>query len=364
MFVRFPKFGIIKKSCLGVDIGSSAIKVVELSRWGERIKLEAYGEMRAEAAFQKSFRTLEKNTLLLQSQDVGKAIKGIIEEAKMSSKRVVFSIPDFSTFYTTFDLPPMSPQEIPQAVRFRARQQIPLPLNEVSLDWAVIQGGSAGSGEGQGLGLRVLLVAVPNEIINQYQEITKLCNLELYAIEAEVFGFLRSVFPDKRKIIVLIDIGAQSSTCSLVDKGVLKQSRSFEPAGNEITDVLSKALQVDFNQAEELKKKYGLLTTTEPGKENIHEIISTIVDAMLTEVEKSLESFSLLEDKIPESVVLGGGIALLPGLKEYFTKRLSREVEVANPFLHVFYPPILEKTLKEMGPSYAIAVGAAMRGLE
>lgn len=367
MFIRFPRFGISKKSCLGVDVGSSAIKIVELSKWGDRIKLESYGEMKAEAVFHKPFRTMEKNTLLLQSQDIGRAIKGIIDEAKMTSHKVVFSIPDFSSFYTTFDLPPMSAQEIPQAVKFQARQQIPLPFNEVSLDWSIIEGspGSAKQGEGSNQpGLRVLLVAVPNEIINQYQEIGRLCSLELYALEAEVFGFMRAAYPDRKKIVALIDIGAQSSTCSLIDKGVLKQSRSFEPAGNEMTDVLSKALQVDLNQAEELKKKYGLLNTTEPGKENIHEIISTIVDVVTTEVEKTLESFTIAEGRSPELIVLGGGVALMPGLRDYFARKFSREVEIIKPFSKLFYPPVLEDTLKELGPAYAIAVGAALRGLE
>jgi type IV pilus assembly protein PilM len=352
--------GFIKKNCLGVDIGSSAIKIVELSRAGERIKMEAYGELKAEAIYEKPFRSFEKNTLLFQTMDIARAVAGIIDEAKMVSRRSVFSIPDFSTFYTVFDLPYMSPPEVPQAVRFQARQQIPVPLDEVSLDWLVIQSGTAV----QPKSVKVLLVAVPNEIINQYQEIARIAKLELYALEAEVFGFLRSTNPDKRKTVALIDIGAQSTTCTIVDRGILKQSRSFEPAGNEITEVLSKALQVDFKNAEALKNKYGFLPAPPSDKGSIKEIISTIVDAILAEVEKTCQNFFLNENRGPELIILGGGVALIPGLKEYFAEKLKKEVEIVSPFANVFYPPLLEKTLKEMGPAYAIAVGAAMRGLE
>ena len=357
----FAPLGLVKKNCLGIDIGSSAIKIVELSRLGERIKLDAYGEMKAEAVYQKPFRTFEKNTLLFQTMDIARAIRGVIDEAKMASKKAVFSIPDFSTFYTTFELPPMSSQELPQAVRFQARQQIPVPLNEVSLDWAVIEGETI---DHQGSALKILLVAVPNEIILQYQEISRICKLELYALEAEVFGFLRSANPEKRKSVILIDIGAQSTTCSLVENGVLKQSRSFEPAGNEIGEVLSKALQIEFKEAERLKEKHGILPSPEPGKENVREIILTILDAILNEAGKTIQDFSFGQNKNPEQVILAGGAALIPGLREYFAQTLKKEVQIVNPFLNTFYPPILEKTLKIIGPSYAIAVGSAMRGLE
>lgn len=361
--MAFTPFGLVKKNCLGIDIGSSSIKMVELSRVGERVKLEAYGQIQAEAIYDKPFRTLEKNTLLFQTMDIARAISGIVNEAKMSARRVVFSIPDFSTFYTTFELPPMSAAELPQAIRFQARQQIPVPLNEVSLDWSIIQGERP---DQPGANIKVLLVAVPNEVINQYQEISRITKLDLYALEAEVFGFLRAVNPDKTKTVAIIDIGAQSTTCSIIDKGILRQSRSFEPAGNEITEVLSKALQIDFKEAQALKAKYGLLPVNEPGRESIREIISTIIDGILMEVDKTIENFSLAENKSPSLIILSGGVALIPGLKEYFAEKLGQEVEIANPFsgLNIFYPPLLEKTLKELSPSYIIAVGAALRGLE
>lgn len=352
---------IVKRNCLGIDIGSSAIKIVELSRLGERMKLEAYGELKAEAIFQKPFRSFDKNTLLFQTTDIARAVAGIVDEAKMVSRKAVFSIPDFSTFYTTFDLPPMSLPEVPQAVRFQARQQIPVPINEVSLDWLIIQGDA---GQPNSPGLKILLVAVPNEVINQYQEITRLANLELLALEAEVFGFLRSCNPDKHKIVALVDIGAQSTTCTIVEKGVLKLSRSFEPAGNEINEVLSRSLQVDATKASQIEREFGLLPQADPQNQSIREVIATILDAIVQETEKTIQSFAWNSNKLPELIILGGGVALIPGLKEYFAKKLKVEAEIANPFASVFYPPLLEKTLREMGPAYAIALGTAMRGLE
>jgi len=358
--MAFDSIGLIRKDCLGVDIGSSTIKIAQLSRIGERIRLEAYGEIKAEAIYEKPFRTLEKNTVLFQTIDIARAISGIIDEAKMTSKRAVFSIPDFSTFYTTFDLPPMSAQELPQAIRFQARQQIPLPLSEVSLDWSIIQGKPD---DYQGSGIKVLLVAVPNEIINQYQEIARLVRLDLYALEAEVFGFLRSISPIRGQVAI-IDIGAQSTTCSIIDRGILKLSRSFEPAANEIIQVLSKALQIDFKEAQVLNEKYGLLVTDKPGMEHIREIILTIVDSILREINKTIQGFYSTGEKSLELIILSGGAVSTPGLKEYFAEKLGKKIEIANPFQNIFYPPILENTLIKLSPSYTIAIGSAIRGLE
>jgi len=348
---------MIAKTFLGIDIGTSSIKVVELSKFGKRIKLENYGELRAPAFYEKPFRTFEKTTLLLSTGDIARAIRGILEEAKIKTRKVIFSVPDFSSFFTWFDLPPMTKEEIPDAVRYEARQHTPLPLSEVTLDWQIIEGRIS---ERERTKLKILLVVVPNEIINQYRQIAELAQLKLQALEAEVFAFSRSSIGEEKKATILIDIGARSTTCSIIDKGVLKMSYSFDISGNELTDRVSKSLSVDYLKAEHLKKKHGFQSS----EKEIGQILLPIIDLILVEIEKVSQNFYRLESKEIQKVILGGGTALLPGLKEYFAKELKKEVVIANPFSEIFYPPILENTLKEMGPSYAIAVGAALHGLE
>lgn len=350
-------FKIIQKSFLGIDIGTSAIKIVELSRWGERRKLESYGEMASQAIFEKPFRTFERSTLLLSSPEIARAISAIIKEAKIRSREVIFSIPDFSSFFTSFVLPPMTKEELPTAIRYEARLHVPLPLSEVTLDWKVIEGEVS---DKRATPLKVLLVSVPNEVIYQYQQIAGLSNLKLQALEAEVFGLLRSLVTEEKIVISLIDIGAQSTTCSIVDKGVLKISHSFDLAGNELTNQIVKSLSIDWEEAENFKKKYGLT----PSQQNIREILLPLIDSIISEIEKIFNNFYQSEGKKVEKIILAGGIAWLPGLKEYFSEKIGLEIEIANPFSKIFYPSIIEPTLKEMGPSYAIAVGMALRGLE
>ena len=353
----------IPKKSLGIDVGTSAIKIVELSRWGERIKLENYGEIPAQALYQKPFRTFEKSTLLLFAEDISRAIKAVREEAKIKTQRTVFSIPDFSSFFTSFELPPMTREELPQAVRYEAHRYVPMPLAEATLDWQIIEGEVDSQRKTK---LKILLVTVPNEVINQYRKIAEISGLELAALEAEVFGLLRSLIREEKRIVVLVDIGAQSTTCSIIEKRILKMSYSLDMAGNELTATLAKGLGIDHKEAEELKEKYGILPAVlgEGPAAEVREILLPLVDVILKEIEKISQNFYITEGKEVQKIFLAGASAYLPGLKEYFQDHFKKEIENANPFSHIFYPPILEKTLKEMGSSYAIAVGMALRGLE
>ena len=352
-------------NCLGIDIGTSSMKVVELSQAGGRVKLENYGEISAASLYEKPFRTLDKNTLLFSNTDVGKTIVAVLQEAQIQTKSAVFTIPDFSTFFTNLELPPMTKKEIPQAVHFAAPQYIPLNLAEVTLDWQIIGGKGDRKAKTK---IKILLVAVPNEVINQYREISRISNLETKFLEAEAFALLRCLNETDKMAIGLVEIGAQSTTCSIVDGGVLKSSHSLDIAGNEMTQALAKGFDLTYEKAEKLKKKYGihplLKKVPEPEGKKIANVFLPSVDSILIEIQRIFHRFALDEKKEIQKIILAGGSAHLPGLREYSSSVLKKEVEIINPFANIFYPPILEKTLKEIGPSFSIAVGAALRGLE
>tara|TARA_Y100000310_G_scaffold85265_2_gene82112 strand:+ start:2273 stop:3334 length:1062 start_codon:yes stop_codon:yes gene_type:complete len=349
---------MIPKSFLGVDIGTSAIKVVEISRWGNRRKLENYGEINAKVIYQKPFRTFDKSTLTVSSEDTARAILAVLEESNIKTKEVIFSIPDFSSFFTWFELPSMTKEELGQAVEYEARQHIPLPLSDVTLDWQLIGNKSPNKKDNP---FKILLVAVPNEVISQYQEIASMAQLKLKSLEAEVFGLVRAISnKDHKETVILVDIGSQSTTISIIDKKVLKISHSFDVAGNELTAVLSKGLSIDYKAAEDQKKSQGLLVSEKP----VRKILLPLVDLIINEIKTISKNYQESGGGESQKVILAGGTALLSGLSNYFSEQLKKPVEIINPFSDIFYPPILEETLKKMGPSYAIAVGVALRGLE
>lgn len=360
------------KSFLGIDIGTSAIRVVELTRSKNIIQLSNYGEL--------SMLQLRKiptttagtmvNSLASSAEELAEAIKAILREAEIITKEVSFSIPDFSSFFTSFDLPSMSPQELEQAVRYEARSYIPLPLSEITLDWKIINsGGGAKENQGSEQPIKVLVAAISNEVINQYRQIATLANLKLAFLEAEVFTMQRSVAIDKSKTIAVIDIGARSTTCNVFRNGILKISHSFNVSGNALTEVLSKGKGVDYLETERLKKEYGLSGLGREGQE-IKDIMMPLIDVIVGEAKKTFLNFIQQDGTFLQEIWLVGGSALMPGLKEYFTQEFNKEargqikVEIANPFTNISFPPILTDILKEMGPSYAIAVGSALKGFE
>ncbi|MBU4274222.1 pilus assembly protein PilM [Patescibacteria group bacterium] len=343
------------KKMLGIDIGTSSIKIVEISKWGGGKTLENYGEIKSASLLKEPFRTYERGSYVLSNYFASRAIKAILEEAKIKTRAAIFSIPDFSTFFVSFELPPMAESEISDAVRFNAPQYIPLSISETTLDWRLISG-TPGNNRSN---LKVLVVAVANQVVQEYQRVAQMAGLELYALEAEALAVARSLVKDNKKIICLIDIGVQSTTVNIVNKGILEKSFSFDFAGNQLTYAISSALDKGYNEAEEIKCKKGLLSK----EKNISDILYLLIDPLLVQIKKIISEFSQTEGKEIEDVYLTGGTANLPGLKEYFKEALKKNIEVPNCFSDFLYSPILTESLKDMSPRYSVAVGVAMGGL-
>jgi len=357
------KFGFGTKKFLGIDIGTSSVRVVELSKKGKTLKLENYGELDTSLLGQKSLKEVKKDDLLLSDKDIAKIIKSIYKEAGMSAKEVNFSIPDFRSFFTSFKMPVMAKEELDEAIRYEVRPYIPLPLSEITLDWIITEGKPSKTP------LKILVVAIPNEIIAQYQEIARLSGLKLKALESEVFALARASYSfiakpsqDKKakntpKVVGLIDIGARTSTCSIAEGGVLKTSHSFSLASNQLTERVAKSLSIDYNKAKEIREKQGL-------SNNIKKVLSPLVDSFIQDIKNTFNNFYREEGKEVERVILSGGPSLMPGIKEYFSDELKKETIFTNPFLNISYPKTIKETLERMGPTYAIGVGLAMKGLE
>ncbi len=361
MWNPFQRF--FSKRLLGIDVGTSYVKVVEIYKSGRLKRLENYGQVSSAVFQRRPFRVSDKSTLRLSDQEVAQAITSIINEAEIKTKQAIFSIPDFSSFFTSFELPPMTKEELPEAVSYEARQHIPLPLSEVVLDWQIIKSTIV---EGKKIRFKILLVAVPNDVINQYQEIARLSQLELVALEAEVFSLMRSLAKNNKATgpVAIVDIGAKTTTCTVVDEDVIKTSHSFDMSGNDLSAALVKEFQVGFTEAGKVKKQYGIAFDEGEDGQAVGEIILPSVEVIAKEIKDVLDSFNKQEKKEVKKIIIAGGTALLPGLKKYFEESFAgKEVEIANPFSGITHPAVLAETLSKMGPSFAIATGAALRGL-
>jgi len=351
---------LFKKNFLGIDIGTNAIKVVELSKSGKKIKLENYGEISTEVLYGAPFRTLEKGVLQFEAESISQALKIVFQEMKVKAKKASFSIPDFVSFFTTFILPPMSKEEIPQAVVNEARKYVPAPVSELFLDWQSIDLKKID----HQTGYQILLAAVPLKIIEQYRQISAKLDLELVSLEAEVFSLIRALVSEEKGVVGLVDSGAKTTTCSIVENGILKISHSFDHSGEGLTKKIAEALSLDYETAEKLKRKYGLTFGPDLVGKKIGEILKEEVDLIIKEIERVFKKFYLEEGKDVEKVIFVGGMALLPGLLNYLEENVKKKVEIGQPFKNVSYPEILRKKIEKIGPAYAVAVGLALSGFK
>jgi len=347
---------------LGVDIGTKVIRVVEVSGKKGKLALENYGEVNLDVACKEFFRSFDKKNLNPSVDNISAALRAIIEETGIKTKKVVFSLPDFATFFTTFELPPMSSKEIANAVGFEARKYIPLPLSELVLDWQLMSREPSPKENS-----KILVMAVPKIIVEQYKTIAEQAGLELTALEAEAMALKRAVINENEPTSCLLEIGFQSTNINIVEDGFMKMSSSFDIAGKDLTFSISETLNISTGDAEIIKKKQGLLVNEEG---NISHILIPILSVISEKTRKVIKDFESKEGKVVERVIIAGGTSLLPGILEYFIESLNQDetkpriVEIAKPFVKVAYPPILDKKMEEINPTYAIALGEALRKFE
>lgn len=308
------------KKIIGVDVGSFGIKAVELSGRKNNVRLENYTELHTKNIV--DIATLKNGSL--PPETIALALKTILAESKIKSKKVIFSVPDFAIFCTSFEIPPMPKNEVAGAISFNAAQYLTLPVSEVTLDWQV----APKNLEDKNSPWKVFLIAIPNQLIADYKNIAKLAGLELYALEAEMLGIWRALIRDKSKTICLIDIGYVSSTISIMDKGFLKESYSF-----------------DFSAKKLSEEKMDVKTWANPLVEEINDILAEF----------------LAEEKRPvEEIYVTGGASGQTGLKEFLQDQLKKTVVMAPAFALVKHPAVLEKRLQEMSGAFSASVGVAL----
>jgi len=358
-------FGSKPKSILGVDIGTSSIKVVQLRKSEGKFKLETYGEISTLGYVERLNESFQSSSLKNLEAITREMIKLVIERSRADAKNVVMAIPVFSSFTSVIEMPEMAEKELNRAVEFEARKYIPIPLSEVVLDWKVVDSGTIKDENSKTIqGKRVLLIAAPKEVVNKYTRIADALSLRINALELESFSFARSLSQDEEKPICVLDIGARATSFTVIDKNTVQMSHGLDIAGAEMTRILASSLGIAFKRAEDFKLTHGINNSGSEeavDKKETKETLITLIDEILNESERMMNSYYLKTNRKIEKLILNGGSAQMEGLREYTEKKLNVKTFVADPWTKVAYLPGLEKNLKEIGPEFSVAVGAAMR---
>jgi len=363
------------KSHLGIDIGTSAIKIVQLGVSRDTFKLENYGEVKffSEEAPMEVF---EQSSLKIPDEQVAELLKKIMKDSGATARQVAFSLPTFSSFSTIIEMPPLGPEEMKKAIQFEARQYIPIPIDEVSIDSVILgeerkktremrttaKSGAENTPQARKR-VEVMLMAVPNEIKKKYTHIAQLVGLELVSLEMETFPLARALLKGDPQITAVVDLGARSTDVCIVDEGVVRISHNLELSGVDLTEAYGEFAHANFMEAEKKKKMTGLDLT--PGQLVEAKGVLTVIDNIISETDRIIHSYFNKTERSVVQIVLAGGGASMPGLLERFQAHFSYfakdAIHIGNPFKYLVYPKELEKTLEGIGPSYAVAVGLAMR---
>lgn len=354
-------------SAVGIDIGSSSIKVVEIKKKGGKALLETYGSIALGP-----YADLDAGRLTnLPIEKITEALKEVLKQSGVTTKSAAVSIPVQSSLIFTINLPPQVKQsEMAAIIPTEARKYIPVPITEVSLDYLVLPQKEPSFEEANNPDLslttaekkEVLVIAIQNDALAKYRSIVSQCALDVGFFEIEIFSSIRSNFDHELSLVLLMDFGASTTKLSLVEFGMVKSYHTINRGGADITDSISKSLSITFSEAEVMKKEFGLFGN--PAEKSLADIIKIHTDYIFSETNNVLLGYEKEHNRTISKVIFSGGGSLLKGLKETAVDNFKGGVETGRPFTKVVAPEFLNKVLDATGPEFAVAVGLALRKLQ
>lgn len=338
------------KSVLGLDIGSHSIKLIELIHERSEFRLLSAGSIPTPPKAISS-------SLPADQEAAAVAIKQLIKETGAKSDSVNIALPESQVFTRVIEVPQLSSRELASAISWEAEQYIPLPLEQVNLDFTVLRDGKE-TGTNK---MEVLLVAGPKNLLEKYLMILEMAELIPLAVETEIVAtsraLVRSVTTVKNAL--LVSLGAQTTDLAILKGGVLAFTRSISAGGEALSRALMQGLDFNPAQAEEYKRTYGLEQDKVEGK--IVAAVKPIMDTIISEMKRAVAFFQEKhKDERIETMVLSGGTARLPGMVVYVAQSLGIEAQLANPWVGIVREARFN-VLEAEGPTFTVAVGLALR---
>lgn len=344
-------------SVMGVDVGSSSLKVVQLRREGGTAVLDTYGEI---ALGPYAGAEIGQATNL-SAEKIAETLKDLLREANVTTKNAGVSIPFSRSLLSLVELPRRAnAEEQKTVIALEARKYIPVPVTEVQLDWFILPD-ALPEGSEPSQKVKVLIVAVHNDELALLQKVVEGAGIAASFYEIEIFSTIRSVVDEPIKPVLILDIGASATKVYVVERGVVAMSHNIRQGGQDVTRTIASAHNIDVSRAETAKKEHGFGNHESPySRETVELVFSRIFD----EARRVVTKYETAHNKAISSVVLTGGGGVTKELATFAQTFFSLEVQVADPFAKVSAPAFMRPVLKEIGPEFAVAVGLALRKLE
>lgn len=359
-------------SFLGIDIGTSSLKLVELVDRKKRVEVATYAQANIPNLL---INPVGPSDVAISK--VASVIARMIDEAGVSTDIVVAALPSVAVFSSLLTMPDLSDQEMDKAVRFAARDVVPSDLDDMVLGWSkvarqphmetdAVMNGKPSIAQpvatlpGQE-NIPVFLTAAPKAVVDRYIRVMDILHLKIFALEVETFPLVRSLLASPQDSALIVDVGDRATTYHIIDRGTPRVSHTIEYGGYDISQKVATALNVSHEEAEVQKVEFGL---TADAPVAVHEAVISAVNMQTQKAKSLLELYKQKEGRAVNRTIIIGGGANLKGLPEVWGSALGHKATLGNPWKGLSYPQTLEGTLGELGPTYSVAVGLALRGLQ
>lgn len=341
---------------LGIDIGTTSIKLVEVEKRGKSLMLENYGLLETKDYLSRGNAAIQTSALKISERDISQLLSKLLKEINPKTKNAIVSIPVYNAFFVTIDMPTLQPNEADAALKFQVKQYVPLPMDHVNIEW--IKMDSFQNEKGQDMS-RYLIVAVPLTIINGMKKIFESVGITLRALEVEHQSLIRSLLSPKDPIVQIIDIGGESTGIYIVEGGISKRSTQIDSGGSSLTKSLARSLNISPLRAEELKKYKGLLGSG--GEYEISQALHPFLDIILNECGRIRNEFERTSKKKVSEIVLVGGGSNLAGIDRYVKDATGLLLKTTDSLRYFVLPQEVEPIRKQIGRTFASASGLALR---
>lgn len=354
-------FWFKENTFLGIDVGNSSIKIVELKVQNKKPILSNYAWMDLSQV---------KGLNIEEVQLAGLCLKKIIKEGKIKGKNTYISIPSPEALIVLFEMPEMAKEDLDQAVKFEAHKYVPVSsMEDVVVSWDLVglslknystESNSASNPNNKSEKMaQILLVAASKKRVEKREEVVKNVGLKLKSIEVENFALARSLVGSDQGNFVIVEIGSTICNIILVEKGIIKSNRNVDAGGSDITRIISSSLQIDEKRVEQMKISGENFFGSNLG------INLPALEVIVGEIKKVLYNYYKSEDNSRlNGVILSGGTAGLKGIENYFTNALKIKTFIGNPLSRIGYDYKLDPILNKNKARFSVAIGLALRGFE
>ena len=347
-------FSLLKKNDLvGLDIGTSSIKAIQLKRAGKGLELVHLG-----------IAPIPPETivdgLIMDANAVVSAIERIFSDNSIKTKEVAVAVSGHSVIVKKIRMTQMKEEELRESIQWEAEQYIPFAIEDVNIDFQII-----GSPAAQSQEMDVMLVAVKKDIVNDYQAIISSAGLHTAVVDVDAFALENAytisyeIRPDE--LVALVNLGAAVMTINILRNGVSAFTRDSVFGGSRYTEAIQKGLALSYDQAEKLKMGQEVEAHT---FEDAKPMIAEVNKELVGEIRRSFDFFrSSSQEEHIHKLILSGGSALLPGVLESLSQSLEIPGEIMNPLRNIKADPkrFDPEYLQFIAPQTAISVGLALR---